>query len=207
MYQSHNFHNQCSYLPLSFKSEPFADHVFQTNHPEAQQPQHQGTIFIVLDPDLFRIIFFQKCIIKQWCTQTSRLMQICNNYAIQTRSTRVFPFRSIFRRTAFTIEDCFKLKFLTVTKLNHFIIFFVKTVSNVFIRAKIKKNYKYTHCTILRLLFNCGALLFELGGNIIHDRFDMGFCKLIDSDIFGFFGRFNNLVVQVVQFSYNFYSD
>ncbi|CBY14034.1 unnamed protein product [Oikopleura dioica] len=43
MYQSHNFHNQCSYLPLSFKSEPFADHVFQTNHPEAQQPQHQHT--------------------------------------------------------------------------------------------------------------------------------------------------------------------
>ena len=101
MYQSHNFHNQCSYLPLSFKSEPFADHVFQTNHPEAQQPQHQGTISTVLDPYLF----FQKCIIKQWCTQTSRPMQICNSYAIQTRSTRVFPFRSIFRQTAFTIED------------------------------------------------------------------------------------------------------
>ncbi|CAG5105953.1 Oidioi.mRNA.OKI2018_I69.chr1.g2602.t1.cds [Oikopleura dioica] len=41
MYPSHNFPNQCSYLPLAFKSEPFPDHVFQNHAVDLQQPHNQ----------------------------------------------------------------------------------------------------------------------------------------------------------------------
>ena len=50
MYPSHNFPNQCSYLPLAFKSEPFPDHVFQNHAVDPQQSHNQGELTINSSP-------------------------------------------------------------------------------------------------------------------------------------------------------------